>query len=80
MGKADFAIDSQRAHESLPGLPLQRQVLTQCKRHLICDDPKDYPHTHVNIDLDRAIKRALELKAFMKGVPYKRYGEGKFRG
>lgn len=50
-----------------------RYVLTQCRRHGICGDPKDYPHTHVNIDLDRAIKRALELNAFMKGIPYKRY-------
>jgi hypothetical protein len=53
-----------------------RYVLTQCRRHQICDDPKDYPHTIVNVELERAIKRALELKAFMKGVPYKRYGEG----
>jgi hypothetical protein len=25
--------------------------------------------------MERAIKRATELKAFMTGVPYKRYGE-----
>jgi hypothetical protein len=54
-----------------------RYTLTQCRRHLICGDPKDYPHTRVNIDIDRAIKRALELNAFMEGVPYKRYGERK---
>jgi len=54
-----------------------RYVHTQCRRHLICADPKDYPHTRINIDIDRAIKRALQLKAFMEGVPYKRYGEGK---
>jgi hypothetical protein len=53
-----------------------RYVFTQCRRHRICEDPKDYPHTRVNVDLERAIKRALQLKAFMKGVPYKRYGEG----
>jgi hypothetical protein len=53
-----------------------RYVHTQCRRHKICLDPMDYPHTRVNVDLERAIKRARELKAFMKGVPYKRYGEG----
>jgi hypothetical protein len=50
-----------------------RYVYTQCRRHGICEDPEDYPHTRVNVELDRAIKRALELKAFMEGVPYKRY-------
>jgi hypothetical protein len=44
---------------------------------LICNDPKDYRHTQINIDIDRAIKRALQLNAFMEGVPYKRYGQGK---
>ncbi len=50
-----------------------RYVHTQCRRHGICVDPKDYPHTRINVGIDRAIKRALELNAFMKGVPYKRY-------
>ena len=50
-----------------------RYIHTQCRRHGICDDPKDYPHTRVNVDVDRAIQRALELNAFMTGVPYKRY-------
>jgi hypothetical protein len=27
----------------------------------------------VFIELERALKRAKELKAFMEGVPYKRY-------
>jgi hypothetical protein len=52
-----------------------RYVLTQCRRHLVCEDPADYPHTVVNVGIDRAIKRALQLNAFMEGVPYKRYGE-----
>ncbi len=50
-----------------------RYVLTQCHRHGICADWRDYPHTHVQIELDRGLKRALELNAFLKGVPYKRY-------
>jgi REP element-mobilizing transposase RayT len=42
-----------------------RYTLTQCRRHGICKDWRDYPHTHVWIDVDRGVKRALELNAFM---------------
>lgn len=52
-----------------------RYVLTQCSRHGICNRPEDYPHTHVGVELERAVKRALELKAFLIGVPYKRYAQ-----
>ena len=54
-----------------------RYTLGQARRHGICADHRDYPHTHVNIDLDRGVKRALELDAFMTGVPYKRYDDRK---
>lgn len=54
-----------------------RYVLTQCRRHEVCENPKDYAHTRVNVERERAIKRALELNAFMEGVPYKRYGDGR---
>ena len=50
-----------------------RYVHTQCRRHGIRDDPAGYPHTRVNVELERAIRRALELDAFMTGVRYKRY-------
>ena len=50
-----------------------RYVLTQCRRHGICEDYRDYPHTRINIECDRAIKRAVELDAFLTGVPYARY-------
>jgi hypothetical protein len=50
-----------------------RYTLTQCRRHRLCADPADYPHTHVNVDVDRAVRRALELRAFLNDVPYKRY-------
>jgi REP element-mobilizing transposase RayT len=33
----------------------------------------DYRHTRINVELDRDVKRALELGAFMKGVRYPRY-------
>ena len=50
-----------------------RYTHTQCRRHHVCNDPKDYPHTRVNVELDRALRRARELKAFLYGVPYRRY-------
>jgi REP element-mobilizing transposase RayT len=50
-----------------------RYTLTQSVRHGIVMDWHDYPHTHVNIELERAIARALEIDAFLEGVPYKRY-------
>jgi REP element-mobilizing transposase RayT len=48
-------------------------VLRQCIRHGICSDPRKYAHTHVNVEFERGLKRALELRAFLSGVPYKRY-------
>lgn len=50
-------------------------TLTQSTRHGLCADWRDYPHTRVNIELERAIRRAHELGAFLEGVPYPRYGE-----
>ncbi|HEX4796872.1 MAG TPA: hypothetical protein VH370_23980 [Humisphaera sp.] len=50
-----------------------RYTLTQCKRHRICADPKNYAHTRVGVDIDRAVRRALQLQAFMEKIPYKRY-------
>jgi len=50
-----------------------RYVLTQCRRHGICHDPTDYPHTRIYLDRDRAIARAAQIGAFMRDVPYQRY-------
>jgi REP element-mobilizing transposase RayT len=50
-----------------------RYTLTQAVRHGIVRDWHDYPHTRAPIDLERGLKRALELKAFLEHVPYKRY-------
>ncbi len=52
-----------------------RYVLTQSVRHGICDHWRDYAHTRVYIEVDRGVKRSIELGAFLEGVPYKRYGE-----
>ena len=50
-----------------------RYTLWQSQRHRVLEDWREYPHTHVNVELEIAIKRALEIDAFMEGVPYKRY-------
>ena len=56
-----------------------KYVLTQSVRHRICDNWREYPDTKVYIDLERGVKRALELKAFLEGVPYKRYQRNRKR-
>jgi hypothetical protein len=50
-----------------------RYTLLQVVRARLCKRWEDYPHTHVNIDLERGLRRALELKCFLAEVPYKRY-------
>jgi REP element-mobilizing transposase RayT len=50
-----------------------RYTLTQSVRHGIVRNWREYRHTHVNVELERAIRRALEIGAFLEGVPYKRY-------
>ncbi len=52
-----------------------RYVLTQSVRHGICDHWRDYVHTRVYIEVDRGVKRSIELGAFLEGVPYRKYGE-----
>ena len=50
-----------------------RYTLRQSVRHHICRDYREYPHTVVKIDLERGIKRAVELNAFLSDLPYARY-------
>ena len=50
-----------------------RYTYRQSVRAGICEDARDYPHTHVNVELEEAVRRAIDLKAFVEGVPYKRY-------
>lgn len=57
-----------------------RYTLIQSTRHGLCQDWKQYPHTHVNIELEVGVRRALELGAFLEGVPYKRYQQGRNTG
>jgi hypothetical protein len=50
-----------------------RYILRQAVRAGLVKDWRDYGHTRVNVELERAIKRALEIEAFLTGVRYKRY-------
>ena len=50
-----------------------KYTLRQSVRHGIAKDFHDYQNTHVAIDLECGLKRALELGAFLDHVPYKRY-------
>jgi hypothetical protein len=50
-----------------------RYTRMQARRHGIMYDYLNYPHTRVYIPIDPAIKRALELEAFLENVPYRRY-------
>jgi hypothetical protein len=54
-----------------------RYTLTQAVRHGIVRDWREYLHTHVNVELESAIRRSHELKAFPEGVPYRRYQKPK---
>ena len=54
-------------------------VLRQSTRHGICIDWEDYPHTKANVALDEGIKRAIKLKAFLEGIPYRRYQQKRKR-
>jgi len=49
-------------------------TLTQSVRHGIASDYRLYKHTRVYVELERAIARAHDLKAFLERMPYKRYG------
>lgn len=44
-----------------------RYTLTQAIRHEITKDWRSYPRIHVNVELEVAIKRALEIDAFLEG-------------
>lgn len=50
-----------------------RYTLMQAVRAGIVADWREYRHTRMSIGLNRAIRRAVELKAFLEGVPYARY-------
>lgn len=50
-----------------------RYTLKQAVKARLVRDWREYPHTRVNVDMERAIRRAGELNAYMEDVPYARY-------
>jgi len=50
-----------------------RYTLIQSERHGLANHWQEYQHTRVNVELEIAIRRSHELRAFLEGVPYKRY-------
>ena len=53
-----------------------RYTLLQSVKAGLCMDHRQYPHTRVRIDLEKGLRRAIELDAFLGRVPYKRYERG----
>jgi hypothetical protein len=45
----------------------------QAVRARLVRDYRDYPHTRIYLDRDRAIAQAAQLNAFLENVPYARY-------
>ena len=58
---------------SQEGGSCDNHTLTQAVRHKLCRDWRKYRHTIMNVDLEVAVKRAMELKVFLEEVPYARY-------
>ncbi|MFN3167634.1 MAG: transposase [Phycisphaeraceae bacterium] len=52
-----------------------RYTLRQGQRHGVVGPGDVYAHTKVGVALEPAIRRSLELGAFLEGVPYKRYAQ-----
>jgi|SRR5439155_2748850 len=50
-----------------------RYTLLQAVEAGIVKDYRDYPHTRIFIEVERAIRRANELNVWLEDVPYKRY-------
>jgi hypothetical protein len=67
--KSRFVNYNRKATGLIKGL----YTLLQSVRAGIVTDYRMYRHTIVNVEMERAIKRAAELHAFMEDVPYARY-------
>lgn len=50
-----------------------RYVQIQSVRHGIVKDYREYPHTRMSIETDRGVRRAVQLNAFLEGLPNARY-------
>ena len=56
-----------------------RYTLLQAVRAKLVRDYREYPHTIVNVDIERAVPRAVELSAFLEKIPYARYERSRSR-
>ena len=54
------------------GVPTATSGCNPCGMESV-ETPRDYPHTREYVQVDVAVKRALELDAYMDDVRYKRY-------
>ncbi len=45
----------------------------QCQRHRVCSDPRLYAHTRVYLDIESAVRFAVDHNALLENVPYARY-------
>jgi len=52
-------------------------VLKQAVRHGIAGDWRAYPHTRIGLAFDKAMHFAEQRGAYLTGVPYKRYEQGR---
>lgn len=57
-----------------------RYTLMQSVRARLVTDWREYEDTVVNVELERGIRDAVALKAFLDGVPYARYERRKRHG
>jgi len=53
-----------------------RYTLMQAVRARIVSDWREYPHTRVFVDMEAGLALARRQRAFLYGVPYKRYEQG----
>lgn len=67
-GYFDGVIRNQKQHWLA-----HRYTRLQVVRHGIVQDWREYLHTREYVDVERAIKRALELDVYLEDVPYKSY-------
>ena len=67
-GYFDGVIRNQQQH-----FRAHRYTRLQSVRHGLARDWRKYPHAREYVDVERASARAVELKAYMEDVPYKRY-------
>ncbi len=66
-GRLRDVLQAERTYRYLQG---------QSVRHGIAEDWRSYPHTKINREKDRAIKRVVQTNAFLEEVPYARYSRG----